>query len=110
MRTLGIAENSERGVWWLTPVGVSVSDAEILAVPQKVRAAQHQKKRHQDENESQHGDSEKLGTEGESDDDEATELSWKEKLLDALLGMSPAGFERLCRRILRESGFVKVDL
>jgi hypothetical protein len=41
---------------------------------------------------------------------EAAELTWKEKLLDLLLALPAAGFERLCQRILRESGFIKVEV
>jgi restriction system protein len=49
------------------------------------------------------------------DDDETEEiediaLSWKERLLEALLTMEPSAFERLCQRVLRESGFVKVEV
>jgi len=51
--------------------------------------------------------------EEEEEDDEDIEeiaLSWKEQLLEALLALEPSAFERLCQRILRESGFVKVEV
>lgn len=35
---------------------------------------------------------------------------WRTTLLEILQKMSPAGFERLARRILREAGFQKVDV
>jgi restriction system protein len=41
--------------------------------------------------------------------DEA-EVTWREQVLDLMLGMPPAGFERLAQRILRESGFVQVEV
>jgi restriction system protein len=46
------------------------------------------------------------------DDVEAEEaaLSWKEHLLETLLTIEPSAFERLCQRVLRESGFVKVEV
>lgn len=35
---------------------------------------------------------------------------WKEKLLNILYSISPAAFERLAQRILRESGFSQVEV
>jgi len=35
---------------------------------------------------------------------------WKEKLLNLLYNISPAAFERLAQRILRESGFSQVEV
>lgn len=46
----------------------------------------------------------KLESEGE------LHLDWKERLLDAITSISPAAFERLSQRILRESGFVRVEV
>ena len=40
----------------------------------------------------------------------AFELPWQDLLLDCLLKMNPGAFERLCQKILRESGFIKVDV
>ena len=34
----------------------------------------------------------------------------RERLLDILLGLEPEAFERLCQRILREAGFIKVEV
>jgi restriction system protein len=42
--------------------------------------------------------------------EEVTDVSWKDKLLSVLLQMPTDGFERLCQRILRESGFTKVEV
>jgi len=36
------------------------------------------------------------------------EETWREELLTKLLNLSPDAFERLCQRLLRESGFVEV--
>ena len=35
---------------------------------------------------------------------------WRQQLLDLLLGMPPAAFERVCQRVLREFGFTKVEV
>ncbi len=36
--------------------------------------------------------------------------SWREKLVTRLLTIPPASFERLCMRVLRESGFIQVEV
>lgn len=35
---------------------------------------------------------------------------WKDELIGVLQGITSDGFERLCQRILRESGFLKVEV
>ena len=40
----------------------------------------------------------------------AFEIPWQDRLLECLLKMKPAAFERLCQRILKDSGFIKVDV
>lgn len=37
-------------------------------------------------------------------------LDWRDQLLTTLRQMEPSAFERLCQRVLRESGFVKVEV
>lgn len=39
-----------------------------------------------------------------------SETDWKEKLLEIVRGIEPDAFERLCQRVLRESGFTKVEV
>ena len=43
-------------------------------------------------------------------DFEEQEFDWKEQLLSVLTKIDPSAFERLCQRILRESGFTKVEV
>lgn len=40
----------------------------------------------------------------------AFEMPWQDRLLECLLKMSPAAFERLCQKILKDSGFIKVEV
>ncbi|WP_284177978.1 restriction endonuclease [Rhabdaerophilum sp. SD176] len=86
-------ENSSRGVWSLTPKGRIITESEITHVPRIVRSLQKKAP-------------EKL--ESFESDQEIEELSWKENLLAELKIMAPDAFERLCQRLLRESGFSKV--
>lgn len=41
---------------------------------------------------------------------EAEDLAWTDRLLATLGAMQPDAFERLCQRVLRESGFTKVEV
>ncbi len=47
---------------------------------------------------------------GSEDDEPDNTVKWQEELLDVLLLMSPSAFERLVQRILRESGFIHVEV
>jgi restriction system protein len=49
-----------------------------------------------------HADDETIPVEEES--------SWREALIEILLSMDPSSFERLCQRLLRESGFIEVHV
>jgi len=91
-------ENSERGVWRLTPIGLSITDAEIAAVPKRVREEDKQNRLKRE------------ASEEVEDAEELAETTWRDKLLQAVLAMPPPAFERLCQRILRESGFTKVEV
>ena len=46
----------------------------------------------------------------EIDSEEELGLEWQNELLDVLLNMAPDKFERLCQRLLRESGFQQVNV
>jgi restriction system protein len=108
LKRVGAAENSERGVWRLTPVGLGMSEAELALVPQRVRAEDREKRRAKptaDKNVIE--DIEAITAEDSNDE---TGIQWKEILLECLLEISPGAFERLCQRVLRESGFVKVEV
>ena len=92
LKKYGILENSSRGVWALTPKGRSVTRVD----PRKVRRfVQQQSRKAREKSE-------------ETELDEET--SWRDELLATLLEMEPSAFERLVQRLLRESGFIKVEV
>jgi restriction system protein len=101
LKKVGAVENSERGVWSLTPLGAAMTEAELREVPRRVRAKTRRAKQATDELE------ESIESEGSS---EEAEIIWKERLIDALLNIPSDAFERLCQRVLRESGFTKVEV
>lgn len=97
----GFLEKSKRGVWSLTERGretcLSPSDArELFLKWVKVFREERQ-------NRLTPTSATEIATEEES------ELAGhRQRLLELLLGLPPAGFERLCQRLLREAGFVHV--
>ncbi len=99
LKKAGAAENSDRAVWSLTDKGESLSEAEIRNIPVVVRA--EDAKRRKDKLASKEGD-----IEGDAE----VESTWSEILLEVVHGMKPAAFERLSQRLLRESGFTRVEV
>lgn len=103
LKRAGAVNNSERGVWQLMPKGAAMTEAELRAVVPQVRA------------EDRKARLERAKTEEEEEEAEAEgvpelEISWKERLLACIGEMQPAAFERLCQRLLREAGFIKVEV
>lgn len=93
LKGMGLAENSRRGVWSLTALGRTVIESEIEPLRQKYIAASRKRKR-------------KTGTQDELDElSEITQSSWQDQLLDVVMRLEPAAFERLAQRLLREAGF-----
>jgi restriction system protein len=104
LKKYGALSNSERGVWSLTPKGAELSPAEIITIPKWVREDDRERrKRIRQENELEISNP-------ASNDDKTSDLDWKEQLLELLLHLEPSAFERLCQRLLRESGFTKVEV
>jgi restriction system protein len=99
LKKYGVVGNSSRGVWSLTPKGLATQAVEPQDVVKVVRAmtTKARKKAEADN-----------GVDAGDDEEETTK--WREKLLQTLLAMSPSSFERLCMRVLRESGFIQVDV
>jgi restriction system protein len=91
LKKAGLVTNSSRGVWALTAAGKGTSRVDPRTVMRKVNELK------------------KSG--GDADDvDSPQESGWKDELTETLLAMDPSAFERLCQRVLRESGFIEVDV
>ena len=88
LKLAGAIENSGRGVWSITAKGRSLTEADLRKASK--------------------------GSDGGNDDgmedEDSAEANWKNELLHVLKDMPADGFERLAQRILRESGFVKVEV
>jgi restriction system protein len=107
LKKVGAVENSEKGVWRLTHAGLAMSISDLAKIPKKVRSADKEKRKRRAE---ETDPLERLDNSDAGDSNDETGVQWKEVLLECLLKMEPAAFERLCQRILRESDFVKVEV
>lgn len=94
LKKFGLLDNSSRGVWILTPQGQKTDHVDKEEVKRFVLAL----------------DRENLETESIETIEAIDELTWEDNALEAVKNMHPDAFERLCQRILRESGFIQVEI
>jgi restriction system protein len=99
-------ENSERGVWHLTAVGRAMPNDELRRLWNRIVAEQKKRRKQKAETEPPRGEDEEQLDEGR----EIPEINWRERLLDIIIAMDSKAFERLSQRLLRESGFIKVEI
>jgi restriction system protein len=97
LRNAGFIENSERGVWALTPKGTQTSRVDGRQIARDV-ARQQQAAREAADSSTTPGDVAEPAR------------TWQDRLLTVLQSMDPTAFERLCQRVLRESGFIEVEV
>lgn len=107
LKKVGILENSTRGVWALTAQGRALQDIDPQAVVRAVRA-----QRSQASAASPIPDGPPAGAAMEAGQDVPPEQGpgWEERLRAVLLSLPPDAFERLAQRMLREMGFVQVEV
>jgi restriction system protein len=94
LKKYGLLENSSRGVWALTPSGSAAGWIDEREVVQFVREQDRQQR---------------ADAEEEIEQPDTTEV-WRDDLMSTLLNMDPSAFERLIQRLLREAGFVQVEV
>lgn len=98
LKRYGALDNSSRGVWALTSDG---QKQPILSKEQVKRFVQSL-------------DRDVAVSDQEADQvdvsDELKDIDWEDKLLAVVKAMQPDAFERLCQRLLRESGFIQVEV
>ncbi|MFN2125036.1 MAG: restriction endonuclease [Candidatus Promineifilaceae bacterium] len=95
LKKYGILENSTRGVWALTKEGQQIDKVNPREVTKFVRDQTRK---------------DRAETDGSETIEEELQLDWQEELLSTLQEMDPAAFERLVQRLLRESGFIQVEV
>lgn len=100
LKKYGVLENSARGVWTLAPGHSQIREVDLNEVQKVVR---QQLRRHGTPSQ----------TEVPEPMDEALDetQTWRETLLRVITTqMDPSAFERLTKRLLRELGFVQVEV
>ncbi|WP_299705255.1 Mrr restriction system protein [uncultured Pontibacter sp.] len=101
LKRYGLLENSKRGVWALTENGKQTASVDKKQVKRTIIKLDKEVR----------GEKEKpVATDIENASEELIEFSWQEELLDSVKKVSPDKFERLCQRLLRELGFLNVEV
>ncbi|MFC2033983.1 restriction endonuclease [Chloroflexota bacterium] len=100
LKWYGLLENSSREVWSLTPDGFKTSTVDKIKVNEKAKGLFVRKVR----------DTEVGSEDKEIETEISTETNWQEELLAILQSIPPDRFERLCQRMLRELGFINVQV
>ena len=99
LKFVGALDNTSRGIWTITHKGRGIlSEDEVRELVRVAKAERRSQKRNVTVD---------LEEDNEAENDEP---GWQDSLLDVLRKMEPDAFERLCQRILRESGFTKVEV
>ena len=106
LKKYGLLENSERGVWTLSERGKATTTVDTKEVRRVVKELDQAKV------EKAHGNpaNGSVETTSTNDDDPDEEDEWQNIALSVLKNMDAYAFERLCQRLLRESGFIEVEV
>ncbi len=98
----GYIDSSKRGVWSLTEKGLLIDPKtfDALGTFKEVRKNYKEGKRLKD----------RTKPVGESEEEEIEPPDHRASLLNLIKSLPPSGFERLSQRLLRESGFQKVEV
>lgn len=98
LKRYGALDNSSRGVWALTSEGQKHQTVNKDSVKKFVQSL--------DRDVVSSGS----GVDHVDVSDELKDIDWEDKLLAVIKAMQPDAFERLCQRLLRESGFIQVEV
>lgn len=100
LKKAGLVENSSRGVWCLTPLAKEQTSIDAKTIARTVNAMDRAALKQNSNN-----------SENELTDELQEAVSWKDELYLILTQqISPDAFERLTQRLLRECGFVQVEV
>jgi restriction system protein len=100
LKFTGSIENSARGVWSITKFGEAVKFDEIGKLVKLAKEAQKSKSLKPVAN----------IPEPDETNPDLVEMDWREQLLFEMQQVEPSDFEKLCQRLLRESGFIRVEV
>jgi restriction system protein len=96
LKRAGLLDNSARGVWALTAKGKAADNVDPKAINRLVKGLD--------------AETQTSAAEREDKDESPPELRWEDEALETIKQISPKAFETLCQRLLRESGFIQVEV
>lgn len=99
LKKYGLLQNSSRGVWSLISTSINLDSLQAKEIVKAVRDADKHKSAQSDTPDETIESIEAL-----------EEVAWHQQLHQVLLSLNPAAFERLAQRLLRESGFIQVQV
>ena len=98
LKWIGAIDNTRRGIWAITDIGRKISSEKQVQESVRQERRNRQKQR------------QKPPVKGTENDDSDGQHEWRDEVLAIVRGIAPDAFERLCQRVLRESGFTKVEV
>lgn len=98
LKRLGLLENSGRAIWTLTAQGQKTTSIDQKEAKKVVKELSGVKRPSESPKEVV------------EESEELEELSWEEELIELMKSIEPAAFERLSQRLLRELGFINVEV
>lgn len=104
LKLASLAVNEKTGTWIITEVGRDLVKQGDAAVHQHVADAI------KSYNAARKASKESAGSLSDVPEDVEDEVEWASQLLTKLKNIPPDAFERLSQRLLREAGFVKVEV
>lgn len=105
LKIAGMLASGGKGIWLITDAGRQAAEQSVAQVKAEVRKLVVA---HNALNAGRRAETKAAN--GNAEDSVEEESAWIDLLLEQLRGMSPDAFERLAQRLLRESGFVKVEV
>ena len=99
LKFVSAIDNTSRGIWAITGVGREIQTEQKIRELVRLERVKRNKERQ----------SRNAGPNAENDNT-PNEQDWEEALLSIVRHIEPAAFERLSQRVLRESGFTKVEV
>lgn len=103
LKNMGLVNNSTRGVWTLTPKGESAQHDELRDLYLEFRQSKSSSAFRTDMVLTS-----SVNDPGEKEIEDSEK--WRDNLIEILLQMSPAQFEKLSQRLPREAGFINVEV
>lgn len=107
----GALENSARGVWAITDIGETVQNTDdTKTIYDRIQKEERERTRARRQKAKEENNAGGSAGPARLEPEVDNETPWQDELLDALKAMDPTAFERLSQRLLREAGFIKVEV